>query len=263
LAYVILAVIVGLFNLARQFAIFGGGYAFLFSQGLLMAYAFTAVTRVSNGDLTGFIPEITDISDLLNPLRLGLAAFLASSAPLILVVLLAPGIGAARLLLSGSSPAAQDAVVHAQANPGQAEENPPTTEATPGRYSRESPFSAGEAVVLLILFIAGLLWKLIYSPIALTVAALNRTSGALSGFLQTLNPVLGIQCIARMGSVYWQAMGVYTAVTIVQLLFGAACGLIPFFGGFFRAFVDCYAYLVIGCTLGFAVFKKAPELGLD
>ena len=29
------------------------------------------------------------------------------------------------------------------------------------------------------------------------------------------------------------------------------------------AFVDVYAYLAIGCALGLAVFKKAPELGLD
>jgi hypothetical protein len=30
-----------------------------------------------------------------------------------------------------------------------------------------------------------------------------------------------------------------------------------------RSFVDAYAYLAIGCTLGLAVFKKARELGWD
>jgi hypothetical protein len=34
-------------------------------------------------------------------------------------------------------------------------------------------------------------------------------------------------------------------------------------GKFLGAFVQSYTYLAIGCLLGFAVFKKAPELGLD
>jgi len=38
---------------------------------------------------------------------------------------------------------------------------------------------------------------------------------------------------------------------------------VPFAGAFLRAFVQSYSYLAIGCLLGLAVFKKAPELGLD
>ena len=37
----------------------------------------------------------------------------------------------------------------------------------------------------------------------------------------------------------------------------------PALGAVLKAFVDSYAFLAIGCTLGLAVFKKAPELGLD
>jgi hypothetical protein len=39
--------------------------------------------------------------------------------------------------------------------------------------------------------------------------------------------------------------------------------MIPIAGRFLAAFVQSYTYLAIGCLLGFAVFKKAPELGLD
>jgi len=33
--------------------------------------------------------------------------------------------------------------------------------------------------------------------------------------------------------------------------------------GIVASFVDAYVYLAIGCTLGLAVFKKAPELGWE
>ena len=43
----------------------------------------------------------------------------------------------------------------------------------------------------------------------------------------------------------------------------ALLGLIPLAGKFLGAFVQSYTYLAVGCLLGLAVFKKAPELGLD
>ena len=48
-----------------------------------------------------------------------------------------------------------------------------------------------------------------------------------------------------------------------EWVLGAALSFIPIAGGIVRSFVDAYAYLAIGCTLGFAVFKKARELGWD
>jgi hypothetical protein len=38
---------------------------------------------------------------------------------------------------------------------------------------------------------------------------------------------------------------------------------VPFFGMAASAFLSSYAYLAIGCTLGFAIRKKAPEMGLE
>ena len=38
---------------------------------------------------------------------------------------------------------------------------------------------------------------------------------------------------------------------------------IPFIGPFVAAFVEAYMFLSFGCLLGFAVFKRAKELGVD
>jgi hypothetical protein len=66
-----------------------------------------------------------------------------------------------------------------------------------------------------------------------------------------------------MGGVYWQALLIYSFFAGTQWLLGAGLSFIPIAGGIVRSFVDAYAYLAIGCTLGLAVFKKARELGWD
>src|SRR5262249_39953361 len=57
----------------------------------------------------------------------------------------------------------------------------------------------------LLVGLAGL-WGLIYTPAAVTVAALTERMGS------TLNPTLGIFAIHRMGAVYWQALIIFTAI---------------------------------------------------
>jgi hypothetical protein len=109
----------------------------------------------------------------------------------------------------------------------------------------------------IVLFGVALLWKIIYTPAALTVAALSR------GFFKTLNPVVGLDTIHKMGEVYWQALLIYSFFAGAQWLLGVALSFIPIAGGIVRSLVDAYAYLAIGCTLGLAVFKKARELGWD
>ena len=108
-----------------------------------------------------------------------------------------------------------------------------------------------------VLVAIAFVWNIVYAPVALTVAAISQS------FLQTINPILGIDTIRRMGGVYWHAMGYYTAITAAQLLLGFGFELIPILGGVVRAFVDSWALLSIGCLLGRAVFKKAAVLGLD
>jgi hypothetical protein len=106
-------------------------------------------------------------------------------------------------------------------------------------------------------YLAAIAWKVLYSPVALVAAAISR------GFLATLNPLAGIGAIVRMGGIYWSAMGVYTLIVVFETVAVGALGMIPIAGRFLGAFVQSYTYLAIGCLLGLAVFKKAPELGLD
>jgi len=212
-AYVMLSIVVGFFGMLSGLS----GYAVLFSQGVLMAYAFTALIRVSNGVLEGYMPDIGDLTDLVVPMRLGFVAFLASSWPLILIALLAPGAA-----LFGAPPEGE-------------------------------PTSAGVKLLLVL----ALLWKLVYSPVALTVAGISRS------MLQTLNPLVGAGAIARMGPLYWQAMGIYAVLAVAQWVVDWPLGYIPILGSILQGFVDSYANLCIGCVLGLAVFKKARELGLE
>jgi len=213
-AYVMLSIVVGLFGMLSGLS----GYAVLFSQGILMAYAFSALMRASNGRLEGYMPDIGDVADLVVPLRLGFVAFLASSWPLILIAFLSPGAA-----LFGA------------------------------------PREGGEATSagVKLLLVLALLWKLVYSPVALTVAGISRS------MLQTLNPLVGAGAIARMGPVYWQAMAIYGALAVGQWLVDWPLGFIPILGSILAGFVDSYANLCIGCALGLAVFKKARELGLE
>jgi hypothetical protein len=101
------------------------------------------------------------------------------------------------------------------------------------------------------------IWMVAYTPVALIVAALSKS------ILSTLNPVIGVDTIKKMGGTYWQALGVYLALVMAQFVLGIVLDLIPFAGGLVMGFVNAYAALAIGCTLGLAVFKKGAELGWD
>jgi hypothetical protein len=287
LAYVLLAIIVWIFYMGSKVAIVGGGYGILFSNGLMMAYAFHAVDRASNGHLKGFMPEISDISELVLPLRMGLFAMISSTWPLIVVMLISPAIMGMNLLRF-SDFSLREPVVYAQGETAPPAETPQPgagetpTYATPlaaeetridvheARSESDAPRSMGSAAELaarglgvLALLILALLWKVAYSPAALTVAAVARTAGFFSSMIQTLNPLVGIGVIVRMGSIYWQALAIYTVITIARFVAMALFGWIPILGSLIQTFVDTYAWLSIGCTLGLAIFKRARELGLE
>jgi hypothetical protein len=216
---VMLAAFTWFFGLLSRMALFGAVIGIALSQGVLLSYCFFAVSRVASGNLHDFMPDLSDPTDLIRPLRLGLAVLIITSGPMLALTLLVPAVAL---------------------------------------YRAEGPASARAAVGgALVLFGLALLWKIVYTPVALTVAALSR------GFFKTLNPVVGLDTIRRMGGIYWQALLIYSLLAGAQWLLGAALALIPVAGGIVRSFVDAYAYLAIGCTLGLAVFKKARELGWD
>jgi hypothetical protein len=258
-AYVMLAIFTWVFAALGNLAVlYGKMVAVIFSQGVLMAYCFSALSRVSSGNLKDFMPDIGDITDLIRTLRLGATALLAGSGPLLIIMLLIPGAA----ILGGIRETAEQQQAAAQPMPpvlgedGHVQQVPVSSD-DPGAEAAAGLRLVGLAATAIVLGGIALVWKVIYTPVALTVAGLSRSS------LSTLNPAVGFDTIRRMGGVYWQAMGIYTVIAAVQWIVGALLGFIPLLGGLAASFVDAYAYLMIGCTLGLAVFKKAPELGLE
>jgi hypothetical protein len=277
LGFVLLAVIVGVFSVAGSIAAFGAGVAILFSQGLLYAYAFNAINKVSAGDLKTVMPNVGDVTDLVEPMRGGLAALLISTGPLLLLAFLHPpgevlasmGISTPTSLAGAPAatppatlpPAVQDVVAEpaADGEEGEAAGNEEGEAGTAeGGAAPETPYEEpGVPGWVVLAYFAAIVWKILYSPVALVAAAISR------GFFSTLNPVAGISAIRSMGATYWSAMGVYTVIAVAETVLVGALGLIPLAGKFLGAFVQSYTYLAVGCLLGLAVFKKAPELGLD
>ena len=92
LGLVMLSLFTWFFGLLAKMALFGGFAGIILSQGVLLSYCFFAVSRVSSGNLRDFTPDFRGISDLIEPLRLGLAVLLISSGPLLLVTFLGLGV---------------------------------------------------------------------------------------------------------------------------------------------------------------------------
>ena len=242
---VMLSLFTWFFGLLAKIALFGGFAGIILSQGVLLSYCFFAVSRVASGNLRDFTPDFRGISDFIEPLRLGLAVLLISAGPMLALAFF--GLSVA-MLKADASPTLP--VVYADAQP------PPSPEGEPEEEADGLPSPATAAGVFVMFGIA-LLWKIVYTPAALTVAALSR------GFFKTLNPIVGLDTIHKMGGTYWQALLIYSFFAGAQWLLGVVLGFVPIAGGIVAAFVNAYAYLAIGCTLGLAVFKKARELGWD
>jgi hypothetical protein len=277
IAFVIFAVFVGVFSLAAAMAGFGGGIGAFISQGLLYAYAFTAVNRVCSGDLSGFMPNLSDWTDLVQPMRAGIGAMLISSGPLIGLTFLYSGsevlasLGGERvaaMVAPTPTPEASPTLPPEVAAALQDDEEDPAASAEEAGQAQvegegatglevepESP--TGVPAWFVLALVLAIVWKVVYSPIALVAGAISQS------FLATLNPLAGLSAIRRMGGTYWTAMAVYTGIVVVEAVVVGVVGLIPIAGKLINGFVQSYAFLAIGCLLGLAAFKKAPELGLD
>jgi hypothetical protein len=273
-AYIMMAIVVGVFSFASKMAVFGGLIGVVFYYGLLYAYAFTAINRVSGGNTSNFMPNIGDITDLLKQVFLGLAAMLVSVGPVILLIVLGLGAALAMIMGGGGRPTFDRAGPPpefremlqeqgmseeeiAEIEKGFEEELVADDSSSDAGGSGGSMAAVGAGLGVLIAFPVALLWALLYSPIALIAAAISQS------FFATLNPITGIDAIRRMGSVYWEAWFIYTGIVVVGGLIGGILRIVPFLGIFLSAFVESYCFLSFGCLLGFAVFKKAEELGVD
>src|SRR5262249_6436631 len=101
------------------------------------------------------------------------------------------------------------------------------------------PAADPQPLAWLLVGLAGL-WGLIYTPTAVTVAALTERMGA------TLNPTLGICAIHRMGTVYWHALIIFTAIAMAEQLIGYVLSLIAPLKVLLGPLVKTYAALAIG-----------------
>jgi hypothetical protein len=252
IAYVLLALFTWFFGL---FA----GLAFIMavlSKGVLTWYSFNAVSKVSIGNLRDVMPEFRDLSDITHAMRLSVAALAISGGPLLLCLLLIPGaemLTRARSVTDTPRLSAVHAAQPTPASPAAEEDDEPRS---PFEADRDGAVSVFGPLALLGIVVAAL-WMLVYMPVALTVAALSKS------MLSTLNPLIGADTMKKMGGTYWQALAIYAALVSLQLLLGWGLRHIPFAGSLAASFVDAYAALAVGCTLGMAVFKKAAALGWD
>jgi hypothetical protein len=261
-AYIMLALFTWFFSFFQGFAM-----GVILSKGVLVWYSFTALTKVSVGKFRGYMPNFGDITDIVHPLRLSLAAILIASGPLLVLPFAVGPPDLPSFLEAARRPTA---VVHAQ----EAKPEPPADEDAASMqdedaaaYSKPTagdqpgePSSARESGQLLWvngLYLLAFLWQLLYMPMALIVAAISR------GFFKTLNPVIGVDAISKMGVAYWFAAILYTVLTVVQSFLERLLAAIPIAGSLAASFSGAYVSLTTGCALGLAVFKRARELDLD
>jgi hypothetical protein len=280
MAFIIFAMITGLFGFAALFS----PRAIIFSWGILLWYSFHTLYQVASGNLTRFIPEFNDISDITHPLRLSGAALLITWGPLLLLgILFTVNVGMGLPSFMGETPVKEETVtvLSLEEDPmlaevqsllgapegketgsedsvatSKPEEQEPHQTPIPTTKTEVTPSSETTTGVSLLLLLA-LLWKVAYTPVALIVAALSKN------VMSVFNPSIGVDTIRRMGPVYWQVLLIHTGLTVTELGIGKIFGLMPVIGDIGMAFVKAYIAIAVGCALGLAVYKKAPALGWD
>jgi hypothetical protein len=110
------------------------------------------------------------------------------------------------------------------------------------------------------------LWGMFYFPAACAVASYTRSITA------TINPLVGIDTIKRLGFDYVKVMLMGFALLIVSACFGAFFALIfapldlPGMGNLvakaFASLITFYLSVVFACIIGYALFKNSDKLQL-
>lgn len=119
------------------------------------------------------------------------------------------------------------------------------------------------------IFLIGLsvLWGIFYSPMALTIAGYTRS------FLQTINPMVGIDTMKRMGGTYFAAFAFVLVVQIVSFVLMVIVAIVtspfemPILGNLPAKFIGSmfmfYFALVTAFILGSALYKCSDRLGIQ
>jgi hypothetical protein len=112
-----------------------------------------------------------------------------------------------------------------------------------------------------------LLWGLFYFPIACAIAGYTRS------FSATLNPLVGLDTIKRLGGTYLSILFMSLALLITALIINAVLASIfsafdlPGLGNFPAMLIGnlaaFYLWIVFSCVLGYAMYKKAHRLQLQ
>jgi len=122
------------------------------------------------------------------------------------------------------------------------------------------------AAPLVVLSMIALLWGLFYFPAACAVAGYTRS------FFATLNPLVGIDTIRRLGVDYLKILGMGILLVIASAVVGFILGMIflpfdlPGFGNLpAKAVSSLFAFyisIVFSCVLGLALYKNSAKLNL-
>ena len=121
------------------------------------------------------------------------------------------------------------------------------------------------APIVVIGFIT-FLWGLFFFPAACAVAGYTRS------FLATINPLVGLDTIRRLGIDYVKILAMCAVLLVFSLFasftFGAFLAVfdLPGMGNLVAkgigAVITFYISVVFSCILGFALFKAGDRLGL-
>lgn len=122
----------------------------------------------------------------------------------------------------------------------------------------------GLAAPLVVIGAIFFLWGAFYFPAACAVAGYTRS------FTATINPLVGLDTIGRLGGTYFKILLMGLVLVIASGLVGAIAGAVlapfdmPAFGNLpakaIGALFGFYLSVVFSCILGYALFKKSDKL---
>lgn len=124
----------------------------------------------------------------------------------------------------------------------------------------------GYGMIFLLLGGITLAWGFFYFPAACAVAGYTRS------FAATINPLVGLDTIKRLGSTYFLILVMGFILALVSGMVSGVFGLVfsafdmPTVGNlpakFFGSMFGFYISVVFSCLLGYALYKKADKLDL-
>jgi hypothetical protein len=124
----------------------------------------------------------------------------------------------------------------------------------------------GLAAPLVVIGAIFFLWGAFYFPAACAVAGYTRS------FTATINPLVGLDTIKRLGGTYVQILLMGFILVIASGIVGAVLGAVlapfdlPGMGNIPAKFIGSlfgfYLFTVFSCILGYALFKKSDKLAI-